>query len=94
MGTKNLTCVYCNGAYRVAQYGQWDGYPDGQGITALTFLRDKMNIEEFTRKIMLCKALTKDELTAICRWQELGDRASPTVARHGRGGVAGNPGQR
>lgn len=39
MGTRNLTCVYLNGEYKVAQYGQWDGYPSGQGATALNFLR-------------------------------------------------------
>lgn len=25
MGTRNLTIVYSNGEYKVAQYGQWDG---------------------------------------------------------------------
>lgn len=38
MGTRNLTAVYLDGQYKVAQYGQWDGYPEGQGITVLTFL--------------------------------------------------------
>ena len=27
MGTRNLTCVFKDGEYKVAQYGQWDGYP-------------------------------------------------------------------
>lgn len=26
MGTRNLTVVYIDGKYKVAQYGQWDGY--------------------------------------------------------------------
>lgn len=26
MGTRNLTIVYSNGEYKVAQYGQWDGF--------------------------------------------------------------------
>ena len=47
MGTRNLTAVYLDGQYKVAQYGQWDGYPEGQGITVLTFLRDKMDLELF-----------------------------------------------
>lgn len=25
MGTRNLTAVYLDGQYKVAQYGQWDG---------------------------------------------------------------------
>ncbi len=41
MGTRNLTMVYVDGDYRIAQYGQWDGYPSGQGITALEFIRDE-----------------------------------------------------
>lgn len=39
MGTRNLTCVFHDGKYKLAQYGQWDGYPSGQGATALAFLR-------------------------------------------------------
>lgn len=39
MGTRGLTAVYKDGTHRIAQYGQWDHYPEGQGITALHFLR-------------------------------------------------------
>lgn len=38
MGTRNLTMVISNGETKIAQYGQWDGYPEGQGATALEFL--------------------------------------------------------
>lgn len=31
MGTRNLTCVVLDGEFKVAQYGQWDGYPEGSG---------------------------------------------------------------
>ena len=31
MGTRNLTCVVHKGKIRMAQYGQWDGYPQGLG---------------------------------------------------------------
>ena len=43
MGTRNLTIVFDAGEYRVAQYGQWDGYPEGAGIKILRFLRDEMD---------------------------------------------------
>ncbi|KAI4717164.1 hypothetical protein E4T48_06644 [Aureobasidium sp. EXF-10727] len=44
MGTHNLTLVYYKGQYRIIQYGQWDGYPSGQGLKILSFLRDISNI--------------------------------------------------
>lgn len=39
MGTRNLTVVIKDGTHKVAQYGQWDGYPSGQGLTCLKFLQ-------------------------------------------------------
>lgn len=45
MGTRNLTCVMIDGKYKIAQYGQWDGYPSGQGITILDFIFDKRNVK-------------------------------------------------
>ena len=41
MGTRNLTAVYKDGDFKVAQYGQWDGYPSGNGLIILRFLREK-----------------------------------------------------
>ena len=45
MGTRNLTCVFVNGEYKVAQYCQWDGYPSGQGLTILNFLLGKPTVD-------------------------------------------------
>jgi hypothetical protein len=39
MGTRNLTAVIKNGQPVVAQYGQWDGYPEGQGATVYEFIK-------------------------------------------------------
>ena len=42
MGTRNLTVVKdLQGTTKIAQYGQWDGYPSYSGIQALEFLRNK-----------------------------------------------------
>ena len=40
MGTRHLIAVQLDGEYKIAQYGQWDGYPDGKGIDVLHFLTD------------------------------------------------------
>jgi len=45
VGTRNLTAVMMGGEYKIAQYGQWDGYPSGQGKTILEFLSGDGNIE-------------------------------------------------
>lgn len=58
MGTRNLTMVIKDGKPRVAQYGQWDGYPSGQGVTILTFL-NHADLDHFKTQIDKCK-LHKD----------------------------------
>ena len=49
MGTRGLTKVIKNDKIVVAQYGQWDHYPSGQGLTALNFLRDEANVEKLEK---------------------------------------------
>lgn len=41
------------GKIKVAQYGQWDGYPSGVGVGILRFLKDKEAFEKM--KANLCK---------------------------------------
>ena len=65
MGTRNLTAVFLNGEYKVAQYGQWDGYPDGQGITCLHFLRDKCDMPRFREAVSRSSFMTSEELNAL-----------------------------
>lgn len=65
MGTRHLTAVYVDGEYKVAQYGQWDGYPEGQGLTCLKFawsvLANKADRAAFAEKVRACSWITKDE---------------------------------
>lgn len=61
MGTRNLTCVVLNGEYRIAQYGQWDGYPSGQGATALEFLHST-SLVKFIERVKACRYATNEEI--------------------------------
>lgn len=70
MGTRNLEVVVLEGEVRVAQYSQWDGYPSGQGITALEFVRDEMNRDEFTQKVKQSSWITDEQLKQL--WVDAG----------------------
>ncbi|ELY1969539.1 TPA: hypothetical protein P2N00_000506 [Aeromonas salmonicida] len=64
MGTRNLTCAVVDGKYKVAQYGQWDGYPSGQGATALQFLLT-MDRENFITKLRAARFANDEDLDSI-----------------------------
>lgn len=52
MGTRNLTKVIDrNGEIKVAQYGQWDGYPSGQGVNALVHAYNHKAIEKGLERV-------------------------------------------
>lgn len=70
MGTRHLIAVFIDGEYKVAQYGQWDGYPEGQGIDVLHFLREKMDKELFKDALRNLSYITTEELGAL--WKEYG----------------------
>lgn len=46
MGTRHLIAVQQDNEYKIAQYGQWDGYPSGQGLIVLNFLKDSERINK------------------------------------------------
>lgn len=56
MGTRHLIAVQLDGEYRIAQYGQWDGYPSAQGEQVLHFLRnwDRPTFEAKLRAASYC----------------------------------------
>lgn len=61
MGTRNITIVKLDDEYKVAQYGQWDGYPGGQGKVILEFLK-KFDRETFIKNLRLTKFISREEL--------------------------------
>lgn len=64
MGTRHLTAVKIDGEYKIAQYGQWNGYPDGQGVTVLEFVHKLKNdgiLQLFKKKLRKCRWITAEE---------------------------------
>lgn len=64
-----MTAVYLDGKYKIAQYGQWDGCPEGQGMTALRFLRS-MDEEKFKSALRNSSFVPRDELANL--WKQYG----------------------
>jgi hypothetical protein len=63
MGTRNLTKVIDkDGIVRVAQYGQFDGYPSGQGVNALVHAYNYRQIEKGLAKV---RWATEEEVEEI-----------------------------
>lgn len=64
MGTRHVIAIVQNNEYKLAQYGQWDGYPSGQGLYILNFLRDS-NLDRFAEKVAKCSFLNDEEIAAV-----------------------------
>lgn len=63
MGTRHLICVVLDGDFRVAQYGQADGQPDGAGAVVVDFLR-RVDLEAFKTRVRACRLVTRQELAS------------------------------
>lgn len=61
MGTRHLVGVIKDGKWRVAQYGQWDGYLEGQGKTVLSILEDG-GVEKLREKVDNCIFVTREQI--------------------------------
>ena len=70
MGTRNLTCVWHEKKYKVAQYCQWDGYPGGQGITVLKFLKEDFDREKFIKNLDKCRYPSEKKIKQM--WVDCG----------------------
>ena len=66
MGTRHLIAVQVDGEYKVAQYGQWDGYLSGQGTDVLTFLIGlNGDYEKFKDQVRQCQFLSQEDINEI-----------------------------
>jgi len=66
MGTRNLTIVKDKtGTTKIAQYGQWDGYPQHSGLKALDFLRDEILKENLIQRLTLVQFVSDEECDTI-----------------------------
>lgn len=79
MGTRNLTCIVKDSEYKIAKYGQWDGYLNGVGLDLMNVMQTVIKegkLEDLTQKIDLVREVTPDELKACvlsCGGREDGD---------------------
>jgi hypothetical protein len=78
MGTRHLSMAYNKGGeVKVAQYGQWDGYPEGQGQEILKFLRS-CDLKKLEKEIETTKFLTSSAIKKL--WKECGANGSDFVS--------------
>lgn len=64
MGTRNSTLVKLDGELKVAQYGQWDGYPTGQGKTIQDFLKT-VDLPKFKAEVAKLREMTEEEVKEV-----------------------------
>lgn len=64
MGTRHFIGVVLDGDFKIAQYGQWDGYPSGQGRDVLRFA-DDADLLTFAEKCRELHWITQPEINAV-----------------------------
>jgi hypothetical protein len=68
MGTRNLTKVIdSDGITRVAQYGQWDGYPEYTGKRILDFISEYKMIDKIEKSLVKARFITAGEYDEIMK---------------------------
>lgn len=66
MGTRHLVAAVVDGEPRIAQYGQWDGYPAGAGLDVIRFIAEH-NMFEFANTLRHTHWATEDEIRQMGR---------------------------
>jgi hypothetical protein len=88
MGTRHLTKVIdSEGITRVAQYGQWDGYPDYTGTRILDFIKEHKMLDKIDKSLAKAYFATKEEIEKIYSGYEFSDDGLWTFEEADRFGV-------
>ena len=72
MGTRHRQMVINKaGNLVVNQYGQWDGYPEGQGVDILNFLKS-MDIDKYDMELSMLRQGTEEDFELVPKdgWQK------------------------
>jgi hypothetical protein len=80
MGTRHLVQIKVDNEIKLANYGQWDGYPTGQGYTIAEFLEGIKESELTTLKKHVKRLSWIDENELTSRWKECGADGSGFVS--------------
>ena len=79
MGTRHLIRVIENGEIKVAQYGQWDGYPEGQGVTALEILSHPELQARLRQNLSKVRWATEDDYKSVREALDLSEDGWMTI---------------
>lgn len=77
MGTRHLIAVQLDGEYKVAQYGQWDGYLEFQGKRVLNFLRE-MDRPKFETALRKCSFMSEQDFIELDKEIETKRQQNPS----------------
>ena len=89
MGTRNLTKVIdADGITRVAQYGQWDGYPEYTGKRILDFISEYKMLDKLENSLFKARFYTEEELKPLYADYEMTDDGLWTFEESDRFGLS------
>ena len=81
MGTRHLIAAVIDGQFKVAQYGQWDGYPDGQGATINDILSDPAKLAALPDALRKCRWITDEEIEELNKTNGAWVKTHPWLSR-------------
>lgn len=77
MGTRHLICVVQGGEFKVAQYGQWDGYPEGAGSRVIAWLAVPGNVRRLADGARRTMALSAEVTNALIASRRAASHKNP-----------------